>query len=582
MGTTAWTWIIVGASVVAWVGVSLWARARTTSAYYVAEARIPPMLNGMATGADWMSAATFLSMAGLVAFMGRDGSIFIVGWTGGFVLLAVLVAPYLRKYGKYTVPQFVGERYYSKTARAVAVACAVFISFTYVAGQVRGVGVVMARFLDVPVERGVLVGAAVVLAFAVVGGMKGVTYTQVAQYVVLIAAYLVPAIFISIQLTGNPVPQLGFGDTLSAEGARALGVAPGRHLLEVLDGLTTELGFGRYTGGARPRLDVLLGTLALMCGTAGLPHIIIRFFTVPKIRDARASAGWALLFIGVLYTAAPAVAAFSRTTFIQAVNGKRYADAPAWFAAYEHTGLVRFTDKDGDGVMRYAADPAVNEVEVDPDILVLANPEIARLPPWVVGLVAAGALAAALSTAAGLLLVIAAAVAHDLVKGLWVPRLSERAELLWARGASAAAIALAAVLGLDPPGYVADVVAMAFGLAASSFFPVLVAGIFWRRATREGAIAGMLVGVLSTAAYVHFYKFARPELDNAAHWVLGISPESFGAIGMALNALVLVIVSLRTPAPPQRVLDLVDNLRYPREAGRQAEAARLRAAGKFW
>jgi cation/acetate symporter len=582
VGTVGWTWIAILASSALYVVVALWARARTTSAYYVAEKQISPVLNGMATGADWMSAASFLSMAGIISFMGRDGSVFLVGWTGGFVLLAVLVAPYLRKYGKYTVPQFVGERYYSKGARAVAVFCAVFVSFTYVAGQMRGVGVVFARFLDLPVERGVLVGMVIIFVYAVWGGMKGVTYTQVAQYVVLITAYLVPAIFISFLLTGHLVPQLGLGGRISEEGGTLLGVAPGEHLLVVLDRISEDLGFGRYTGGHRPRLDVLMSTLALMAGTAGLPHIVIRFFTVPKVRDARSSAAWALLFIAVLYTTAPAVAAFARTTFIRAVDGRPYAAAPAWFHAWERTGLVAFADRNGDGIMRYAADPAVNEVRVDPDIMVLANPEIARLPPWVVGLVAAGALAAALSTAAGLLLVISASVAHDLVKGLWIPRLSERGELNWARGAAAVAVAVSGWLGLHPPGFVAHVVALAFGLAASSFFPVLVAGIFWRRATKEGAIAGMLTGLAVTTLYVHWFKFVHPELDGPAHWLLGISPEGFGAVGMIVNTVVLVVVSLRTPAPPQAVQDLVTKLRYPREAGRSAEAARLRAAGKFW
>ncbi|ABC83462.1 sodium:solute symporter family protein [Anaeromyxobacter dehalogenans] len=580
MGPVAWTWVLVAASFALYALAGLWGRARTTSAYYVAEKQVSPLLNGMATGADWMSAASFISMAGVVALLGRDGSIFLMGWTGGYVLLAVLLAPYLRKYGKYTVPQFVGERYYSRSARGVAVVCAVFVSFTYVAGQMRGVGVVFARFLDVPVERGVLLGMAIVLFYAVLGGMKGVTYAQVAQYVVLIAAYLVPAIYVSIMLTGNPVPQLGLGGRVSAEGARILGVEPGVHLLQALDRIGEDLGFGRYTAGTRPRIDVLFSTLALMIGTAGLPHIIIRFFTVPKVRDARASAAWALLFIALLYTTAPAVAAFARAGAIQSLNGKRHADAPAWVADWERTGLVRFTDRDGDGVMRLSGDPARNEVRIDPDVLVLANPEIAGLPPWVVGLVAAGALAAALSTAAGLLLVISAAVAHDLVKGMWIPRVSERGELAWARGAATVAVLVAGWLGVHPPGFVSEVVALAFGLAASSFFPVLVAGIFWRRATREGAIAGMLSGLAVTTAYVHWFKFWHPELDVPAHWWLGISPQGFGTVGMLVNLTVLVAVSLRTPAPPQAVQDLVTNLRYPREPVRPAPAPTALRAGE--
>jgi cation/acetate symporter len=576
MGPLPWTWTIIGASVVLYAVVVLWGRARTTSAYYVAEKQVGPVMNGMATAADWISAASFLSMAGIVAATGRDGSVFLMGWTGGYVLLAVLVAPYLRKYGKYTVPQFVGERYYSGAARAVAVGCAVFISFTYVSAQMRGVGVVLARFLEVPVERGVLVGMALVFVFAVIGGMKGITYVQVAQYVVLLAAYLVPAFYLSYLLTGNPVPQLGFGGRVGPGGADLLGVHEGRHLLEVLDGISIELGFGRYTGGHRPALDVLLATLALMLGTAGLPHIIIRFFTVPKIRDARASAAWALAFIALLYTTAPAIAAFGRVTLLQTVNGAPAAAAPEWFRSWERTGLVRFEDRDGDGRMRFSGDPARNEVQVDPDVMVLAVPELARLPPWMVGLVAAGALAAALSTSAGLLLVIAAAVSHDLVKGLWIPRLSERAELQWARGATAVAVGLAGWFGLHPPGHVADVVALAFGLAASTFFPVLVAGVFWRRATKEGAVAGMLTGLALTTLWVHFYKFARPDLDHPGAWLLGISPEGVGAVGALVNFAVLVAVSLRTPAPPERVQALVSSLRYPREA---APAAASRPPG---
>lgn len=568
MDARAWTWTFIALSLALYAAVGLWARARSVSAFYVAERRVSPVLSGMATAADWISAASFISMAGLIASSGRDGSVYLIGWTGGYVLLAVLVAPYLRKYGKYTVPQFVGERYYSKGARAVAVGCAVFVSFTYVAGQLRGVGIVLSRFLGLPVERAILLGVAVVLLQAVLGGMKGATHTQVARYVVLVTAYLVPAIFLSFLLTGDPVPQLGFGGRVSDGGAALLGAEPGRPFLEVLDGIGRELGFGRYTGGTRSQVDLLASTLALMVGTVGLPHIIIRFFTVPKIRDARASAAWALLFIAVLYTTAPALAAFARATYLHAVDGRPYASAPGWFTGWERTGLARFTDRNGDGIMSVSADPARNEVVVDPDILVLAAPEIARLPPWVTGLVAAGALAAALSTATGLLLVIAASISRDLVKGLWIPRLSERAEVAWARGAAAVSVAVAGWLAVHPPGHVAEVVALAFGLAASSFFPVIVAGIFWRRATKEGAIWGMIAGTAFTTLYVHWFKFARPDLDGPAHWLLGISPQGIGTVGMLVNFAVLVTVSLRTPAPPQAVQDLVASLRYPREADR--------------
>jgi cation/acetate symporter len=578
MGVIGWTWLLVGATFALYVGISMYTRARSTSAYYVAEKGVGPLVNGMATAADWISAASFISMAGVIAIMGRDGSTYLMGWTGGYVLLAVLLAPYLRKYGKYTVPQFVGDRYYSRGARVVALVCAIFISFTYVAGQMRGVGIVFARFLDVSIDMGVVFGMAIVFAYTAVGGMKGVTYTQVAQYVVLTAAYLLPAIFVSLLLTGNPVPALGYGSRLSDAGAALLGVEPGRHLLDALDGLGEELGFAPYTAGWRPRLDVLTTTVALMAGTAGLPHIIIRFFTVQKIRDARSSAGWALAFIALFYTTAPAVAAFSRATFLATVSQKAYDERPAWFRTWERTGLVGFADKDGDGRMRISADPARNEVALDQDIMVLATPEIAGLRPWVVALLAAGALAAALSTAAGLLLVISAAVAHDLMKGVLWPTMSERAELRWARLVGLGAVIVAGHFGVHPPALVAQTVAFAFGLAASSFFPALVLGIFWRRATKEGAMAGMAAGILFTGGYIAWFTLLRPDLNDARHWWLGISPEGIGAAGMMLNFAVTAAVSLLTRAPPREVQDLVASLRYPHGPAAPAAPERRPAA----
>jgi cation/acetate symporter len=574
MGVIGWTWLIVAGSFLLYVGVAVWTKATSAADFYVADRSVHPVANGMATGTDWMSAASFMSMAGLAAVMGRDGSVYLMGWTGGYVLLAVLLAPYLRKYGKYTVPQFVGDRYYSSGARVVALLCAVLISFTYVAGQMRGVGIVFARFLGTTIEQGVVIGAVIVFAYAVLGGMKGITQVQVAQYVVLIAAYLVPAIFVSMMLTGSPVPPIGLGSRLTREGAAFLGAQPGRHLLEVLDQLSTDLGFRPYTSGWKPRLDVVAITAALMVGTAGLPHIIIRFFTVPKIRDARASAGWALLFIAILYTTAPAVAAFSRAGTIATLQDKPAAEAPAWFRSWEATGLAGFEDKNGDGRMQLSADPARNEVRIDPDILVTANPEIARLPAWVVALVAAGALGAALSTAAGLLLVVAAGLSHDLAKSVLFRGLSDRAELWTARVAAGGAAAVAAWFGLHPPGRVAEVVAYAFGLAASSFFPVMIAGIFWKRATKEGAIAAMIAGVLFTGGYIAFFKHLRPDLDGPAHWLLSISPEGISAVGMLVASAVLVGVSLATRAPPREVQELVASLRYPREAAPSSPAAR--------
>ncbi len=537
MSILAWTWIIVGLSFALYIGIAIWARAASTGDFYVAEKSIHPILNGMATGADWMSAASFISMAGLISFMGRDGSMYLMGWTGGYVLLAMLLAPYLRKYGKFTVPQFIGDRYYSNTARVIALVCAIFVSFTYVAGQMRGVGVVFSRFLEVPINTGVIIGMALVFFYAVMGGMKGITYTQVAQYCVLILAYMVPAIFISIMLTGNPIPQLGYGCTISANGAQVLHDASyqGRYLLDVLNGIEKDLGFAAYTAGKRPMIDLFFVTFALMVGTAGLPHVIIRFFTVPKIRDARASAGWALLFIAILYTTAPAVAAFARTNFVKTVNNVAYAEAPSWFKNWEKTGLIKFKDLNGDGIMEYTKDKATNEVTVDKDIMVLANPEIAKLPNWVVALVGAGGLAAALSTAAGLLLVISAAISHDLMKGVIMPNLSEKAELLWARGAAAGAVCIAGLFGIYPPGFVAQVVAFAFGLAAASFFPAIIMGVFNKKTNKEGALTGMVIGIVFTAGYIIYFKFVNPAANNPQHWWFGISPEGIGTLGMIFN-----------------------------------------------
>ncbi len=573
MGIVAWTWLIVGASFALYLLAAVWGKARSAADFYVADRRVHPVLNGMATGAEWMSAASFLSMAGLVSFAGRDGSAYLMGWTGGYVLLAVLLAPYLRKYGKYTVPQFIGDRYYSRGARVVALLCAIVVSFTYVAGQLRGVGIVLARCLDTSVELGVLAGMAVVFVYAGLGGMRGTTYAQVAQYAMLIVAYLVPAALVSLWLTGNPVPQLGLGSTLSARGAELLGARQGEHLLAALDRITAELGFAPYTTGAAPRLDVFLVTLALMAGTAGLPHIISRFFTVPKIRDARASAGWALVFIGLLYTAAPAVAAFGRAGMVATVQGRPHAEAPVWLRGWEARGLAGWTDRNGDGLMQLSGRPGVNEVTVDSDVLVLSVPEMAGLPAWVVALVAAGALAAAISSSGALLLVIAAAVSHDLLKGVLTPRMAERTELWWARGSVGVAVLVAGWFGVHPPARVAQVVAYAFGLAASSFFPAIVMGIFWKRATREGAVAGMLTGVLFTGVYIAGCALASPAPGPRA-W-LGISPEGIGAVGMVLNLAVAVAVSLATPAPPRAVQELVEGLRYPKEAEPEARAEAL-------
>ena len=560
MNVQAWTFLLVAASFALYLGIAIWSRASSTKEFYVAGGGVSPLANGMATAADWMSAASFISMAGLISFMGYDGSVYLMGWTGGYVLLALLLAPYLRKFGAYTVPDFVGDRYYSQTARVVAVVCAIFVSFTYVAGQMRGVGIVFSRFLEIDVDHGVYIGMAIVFFYAVLGGMKGITYTQVAQYCVLIFAYLVPAVFLSLMLTGNPVPQLGF---LGAD------QATGAPLLERLNGLHEQLGFAPYTDGSKSMIDVLFITAALMVGTAGLPHVIIRFYTVPRVRDARLSAGWALVFIALLYTTAPAIAVFARTNLIASVADRPYAEAPAWFSNWETTGLVAFDDLNGDGLIQFTGPGSAipNELTVDRDIMVLANPEIAGLPDWVIGLVAAGGLAAALSTAAGLLLVVSSAVSHDLLKRALMPGITERGELIAARVAAGAAVVVAGWLGIHPPGFVAQVVAFAFGLAASSFFPVILLGIFWKRTTREGAIAGMVSGLLFTAGYIVWFRLLHPELDSAANWWLGVSPEGIGTVGMAINFAITVSVSLLTPAPPPYVSHLVESVRIPRGAG---------------
>ena len=561
MSVQAWTFVMVGLSFAIYIGVAIWSRASSTGEFYIAGAGVPPVVNGMATAADWMSAASFISMAGLISFMGRDGSVYLMGWTGGYVLLALLLAPYLRKFGKYTVPDFVGDRYYSRTARIVAVVCAIFVSFTYVAGQMRGVGIVFSRFLNVDITLGVLIGMGIVFFYAVLGGMKGITYTQVAQYCVLIFAFLVPAIFISLLMTGNIIPQLGFGGVL-ADGS-------GEFLLDRLNGLSQELGFDAYTDGRKATIDVFCITAALMVGTAGLPHVIVRFYTVPRVSAARSSAGWALFFIAILYTTAPAVAAFARTNLLNTVSDTKYTEVPGWFKNWETTGLIKFDDKNEDGNIQYRGPHSEidNELTIDRDIMVLANPEIAKLPNWVVGLVAAGGLAAALSTAAGLLLVISTSIAHDLLKRELVQEISEKGELIAARIAAGVAVCIAGYFGINPPGFVGQVVAFAFGLAAASFFPAIIMGIFWKRMNNIGAISGMIAGITFTAGYIIFFKFIRPDLNVPAHWWFGISPEGIGTLGMVLNLLVSVPVSLLTTPPPAEVQELVDNIRSPQDAG---------------
>lgn len=560
MSVQLWTFIIVGLTFAVYIGIAIWSKAGTTKDFYIAGQGVHPTINGMATAADWMSAASFISMAGLISFMGYDGAVFLMGWTGGYVLLALLLAPYLRKFGKFTVPDFIGDRYYSNVARTVAVVAAIVVSFTYVAGQMRGVGVVFARFLEVPINTGVFIGMAIVFIYAVLGGMKGITYTQVAQYCILIFAYMVPAIFISLTMTGNAIPQLGFIGTESGTNI---------HLLEKLDMLHRELGFAEYTSGTKSMVDVFAITFALMVGTAGLPHVIVRFFTVPKVADARKSAGWALLFIAILYTTAPAIAVFARTNLINTVKDAKYSEIPEWFKNWESTSLIKFDDKNGDGRIQYVADKATNELTIDRDIMVLANPEIADLPNWVIALVAAGGLAAALSTAAGLLLVISTSLSHDLIKKQIKPNLTEKQELLWARIGAVFAVLVAGYFGINPPGFVAATVALAFGFAASSFFPAIILGIFDKRMNREGAVTGMVVGLILMFFYMAIYKLGWfvESKPPASEWWFGISPEGFGTVAMLVNLIISLVVSRMTPAPPENVQKIVEDIRIPRGAG---------------
>ena len=560
MTVQTWTYILVGLTFALYIGIAIWSRAGSTKEFYVAGGGVSPLANGMATAADWMSAASFISMAGIIAFAGYDGSVYLMGWTGGYVLLALLLAPYLRKFGKFTVPDFIGDRYYSKTARIVAVICALIVSFTYVAGQMRGVGVVFSRFLQVDINTGVIIGMVIVLFYAVLGGMKGITYTQVAQYCVLIFAFMVPAIFISIQMTGNPIPQLGMGATVN-DGS-------GLYLLEKLDGLSTELGFNNYTDGSKSTIDIFAITLALMVGTAGLPHVIVRFFTVKKVKDARKSAGLALLLIAILYTTAPAVAVFAKTNLINTVSNQSYANMPEWFKNWEGTGLLTFDDKNNDGKIQYVADKFKNELNIDNDIMVLTNTEIANLPAWVIALVAAGGLAAALSTPPGLLLVISSSVSHDLIKKIIKPNISDKGELWAARISATIAVIIAGYFGINPPGFVAAVVALAFGLAAASFFPAIVLGIFYKKMNKEGAIAGMVVGILLMLFYMTKFKFGWFGGGTPADYWLnfgkgGISPEDFGSIAMIANFIVALVVMRFTPEPPQDVQDIVEDIRIP-------------------
>ncbi len=602
MDVQTWTYLLVGVTFALYIGIAIWSRAGSTGEFYVAGGGVPALANGMATAADWMSAASFISMAGIISFDGFDGSRYLMGWTGGYVLLALLLAPYLRKFGQFTVPDFVGDRYYSSTARLVALICAIFISFTYVCGQMRGVGVVFSRFLFSEVEGpmlfgfepitwGVLIGMTVVFFYAVLGGMKGITYTQVAQYCVLIFAFMVPAIFISLIMTGNPVPQLGLGSNVVGESVS---------LLDKLDGLSQELGFAAYTAGTKSTQDLFFITMALMVGTAGLPHVIIRFYTVKKVSAARVSAFWALLFIAILYTTAPAVAVFARTNLLETVPNKSYSEAPEWLKSWENAGLIAWMDKNKDGVIQYTKGAAMdgkpeydgdnrgannerllmntptegaNELYVDKDIMVLANPEIAKLPDWVIALVAAGGLAAALSTAAGLLLVISTSVSHDLVKKTLAPGISDKQELLIARCAAGVAVVIAGIFGVYPPDFVASVVAFAFGLAAASFFPAIIFGIFSKRMNREGAILGMIIGIIFTATYIIFFKFIRPDLNTAENWWFGISPEGIGTLGMIINFIVAMIVSRFTPAPPADVVEMIENIRRPQKEGEELAVA---------
>ena len=552
------TWLFIGITFTLYIGIAIWSRAGSTKEFYVAGGGVSPLANGLATAADWMSAASFISMAGLISFSGYDGSVYLMGWTGGYVLLALLLAPYLRKFGKFTVPDFIGDRYYSNVARTVAVFCALLVSFTYVAGQMRGVGLVFSRFLEVDINTGVIIGMIIVLFYAVLGGMKGITYTQVAQYCVLIFAFMVPAIFISIQMTGNPIPQIGFG------GLDENGV----YLLDKLDGLHRELGFAAYTSGSKSTLDVFFITAALMVGTAGLPHVIVRFFTVKKVSDARKSAGWALLFIMILYTTAPAIAVFARTNMIETVNNQDYKNMPDWFTTWEETGLLSFNDKNADGKIQYVKDASINELTIDKDIMVLANPEIAQLPNWVIALVAAGALAAALSTAAGLLLVISASVSHDLIKKIIQPNISEKGELIAARLSAFVAVCVAGYFGINPPDFVAATVALAFGLAAASFFPAIILGIFTKKMNREGAVTGMIVGILVMLFYMLKFKFDWFGGGTKEDWWFGISPEGFGTVAMILNFIISIVISKFTPTPPKEIQEIVVNIRIPSGAGK--------------
>ncbi|GGP91296.1 sodium:solute symporter family protein [Shewanella ulleungensis] len=561
------TYLIVGATFALYIGIAIWSRAGSTKEFYVAGGGVHPVMNGMATAADWMSAASFISLAGIVSFVGYDGSVYLMGWTGGYVLLALCMAPYLRKFGKFTVPDFIGDRYYSQTARTVAVICAIFICFTYIAGQMRGVGVVFSRFLEVEVETGVYIGMAVVFFYAVLGGMKGITYTQVAQYCVLIFAFMVPAIFISVMMTGHILPQIGFG----AELVDAAGNGTGVYLLDKLDGLSAELGFSQYTEGSKDMIDVFFITGALMFGTAGLPHVIVRFFTVPRVKDARISAGWALVFIAIMYTTVPALSAFSRVNMIETINGPDstgvpYETAPSWIKNWEKTGLITWEDKNNDGKIFYTNGDK-NEMNIDRDIIVLATPEIASLPAWVIALVAAGGLAAALSTSAGLLLVISTSVSHDLLKKNLMPDISDQKELMYARIAAALGVVMAGYFGINPPGFVAAVVAIAFGLAAASLFPAIIMGIFSKTMNRDGAIAGMVIGLLSTAGYIAYFKFINPAANTSENWFFGISPEGFGMVGMFINFGVAFAVSKVTAKIPDEIVTMVESIRFPKGSG---------------
>ena len=546
-------WIVVGLSFSLYIGIAIWSRAASTKDFYVAGGGVNPIANGMATAADWMSAASFISMAGIISFGGYDGSVFLMGWTGGFVLLALLIAPYLRKFGKFTVPDFIGDRYYSNSARTVAVFCALIVSFTYIAGQMLGVGLVFSRYLEVDIVNGILIGMGIVLFYAVLGGMKGITYTQVAQYCVMIFAFMVPAVFISLLVTGNVIPQFGFGSTTT----------DGVYLLDKLDGLHKDLGFNLYTTGSKSIIDMFCITMALMIGTAGLPHVIVRFFTVKKVSDARKSAGWALLFIAILYTTAPAVAVFSRTNLIETVSEKPYKNMPEWFSKWETTGLLKFNDKNDDGLIQYSSEQITNELYVSPDIMVLANPEIAQLPNWVIALLAAGALAAALSTAAGLLLVISSSISHDLLKKIFMPKISEKGELIAARVSATLAVCLAGWFAINPPGFVAETVALAFGLAASSFFPAICLGIFSKRVNKEGAMSGMLCGISLMLIYILKFKFGFFGGGTSDDWWFGVSPEGFGTLSMIVNLIVTITISSFTKKPSEKIQKLVVEIRKP-------------------